>query len=855
MHRIGLAFSGGGFRGALFHLGMVRFLREANLLPSVTHITSVSGGSIFAAHLVLNWDRYTGSLKEFDAAAAELIRFVQMDVRNRVIRRFPLAVPLRVMRMLGMRRPDRQMTLTGLLEYHYEKYLYGDTCLFQLPEKPRLYILATNLSEGCLCAFSRDGLLMQRRRPGQGFRFERIHTGLATVPMAVTASSAFPGFFPPLELQGQDVGADPGKFGRLVFTDGGVYDNLGVRMFRCLERSWMAREVRPQRDDLRDGDEALRALDAAAKHPDDSPLRRLAQMLDLSAGGTKPTVQSRDASIDHLLDRLWHVMNHEHLGMHPNLARLTELEPDALALIEAARSNNGEIEAGEQLWLNRQLVDAAFRQATGKPCFASPNVLFDTVLVSDAGKQFKISSSAQSKGLISTAMRSTEVAMDRVWQLEVDTFTGTPGFVFAPISRVVEPEEDPTALHPEVQRMSIDVRTDMDRFTPLEVSALVQHGYGVGRSACRSRPDLFGSALPIEAPWDPLKAAHQNGAARKSSAVVPSLAGINDLSLADKSNGGKSQDSAAKPVPAATVETVESRTLQKSAARQLYGNLLDYRDWTSFVYVPLLVPLLFVMPYFAIKWYHQSQVAQHLVEGLAMSNQDYSVMSKLMQDGPSPLFTGMESEEATTLPVPDYSGFEVIADTRVLDLRPWKVGAAAAAEGNSWGYFYRRMRVQKLEPTANKFVIQVITPAAKIDIRTLNNRVPSQVQWTRDTTALNGKSRHTYQVAFDLTKYPVNEVIDLPMELVIHEPLQENLQSVNFYVNTDTGLISCWLLLPDGKEYESFELLRYPDETATAPDKVIPANLVNVSDGQILAFTLLSVKPGFVYECRWRHRE
>ena len=63
--------------------------------------------------------------------------------------------------------------------------------------------------------------------------------------MAVTASSAFPGFFPPMVLTGADVGANEGEFGRQAYTDGGVYDNLGVRMFRYLalasgqnQRSW-----------------------------------------------------------------------------------------------------------------------------------------------------------------------------------------------------------------------------------------------------------------------------------------------------------------------------------------------------------------------------------------------------------------------------------------------------------------------------------------------------------------------------------------------------------------------------------------------------------------------------------------
>ena len=70
MPRIGLALSGGGFRATLFHLGMIRFMREAAILPAVTHITSVSGGSILAAHLVLNSERYNGSLSEFDSVAA-----------------------------------------------------------------------------------------------------------------------------------------------------------------------------------------------------------------------------------------------------------------------------------------------------------------------------------------------------------------------------------------------------------------------------------------------------------------------------------------------------------------------------------------------------------------------------------------------------------------------------------------------------------------------------------------------------------------------------------------------------------------------------------------------------------------
>ena len=200
MQRLGLALSGGGLRATLYHLGVVRLLRDAGILSKITHITTVSGGSILGAHLALNWDRYGGTPEEFDEAAAEIIRFVQLDVRNRIVRRFPVtALANRVSSMLfqGQRR---QWTRAGLLERYYERFLYGETSLSQLPDHPRLHILATNLSEGCLCSFNRNGLLMQRRIAGRRDRFERVQAGLATVPMAVAASSCFPGFFPPVEI-------------------------------------------------------------------------------------------------------------------------------------------------------------------------------------------------------------------------------------------------------------------------------------------------------------------------------------------------------------------------------------------------------------------------------------------------------------------------------------------------------------------------------------------------------------------------------------------------------------------------------------------------------------------------------
>ena len=234
MPRLGLALSGGGFRTTLYHLGIVRYLRDAGQLPQVTDITAVSGGSILAAHLVLNWDRYCGDDEQFADAAAEVVRFVKYDVRNRIVRRLPMQFPLRILAKLS-RRPVRGLTPNAILEHYYRTMLYGDRCLYELPEQPMLHILATNVSTGGLSVFNRSGLFLQERQATGGSSFQHIPGQLASLPHVVGASSAFPGFFPPVEITAADLGVREGQYPTKWFTDGGVYDNLSMRAFSWLK--------------------------------------------------------------------------------------------------------------------------------------------------------------------------------------------------------------------------------------------------------------------------------------------------------------------------------------------------------------------------------------------------------------------------------------------------------------------------------------------------------------------------------------------------------------------------------------------------------------------------------------------
>jgi NTE family protein len=93
--RLGLALSGGGFRASFFHLGVLRRLAELDLLRHVTTLSTVSGGSILAAHYYLAFRKVfetrKGELEQKDyqeivgRVETEFVRGNAADLRNRLL--------------------------------------------------------------------------------------------------------------------------------------------------------------------------------------------------------------------------------------------------------------------------------------------------------------------------------------------------------------------------------------------------------------------------------------------------------------------------------------------------------------------------------------------------------------------------------------------------------------------------------------------------------------------------------------------------------------------------------------------------------------------------------------------------
>jgi len=247
---------------------VVRYLKDAGLLGSVTHLCSVSGGSILGAHLVQNWDLYLReetkdggeneigpgetarkdgrvTKKGFADCTEELIAFINLDIRNRIFRRF---LSYFLPNLFSMTR-TRDMSNISILQYYYSNYLYNGATASEslegvaartyaagaeLPRVPQFHILTTNVTNTGLCSFTNDGFSFDIDPDDESRDVPLVVPGGAfPLAMAVAASSAYPAMFQPVTLSNDNSGCQvDNKLSKIQeLIDGGVYDNLGVRKF------------------------------------------------------------------------------------------------------------------------------------------------------------------------------------------------------------------------------------------------------------------------------------------------------------------------------------------------------------------------------------------------------------------------------------------------------------------------------------------------------------------------------------------------------------------------------------------------------------------------------------------------
>jgi NTE family protein len=219
--KIGLAVSGGGYRATLYSLGSIWRLNEFGLLPRLKTITSVSGGSITTGYLAIKWDQLTfntdGVATNFGPVVADPLQAFcsqGIDVKSGLSGLFSIGD-----------------TIGDKVAKAYDRLLFHGANIQDLPDNsPNFLFYGTNYQTGSSLRIQKSAI--------SDYKIGKYPN--PDIPMAkvVGISSAFPPLFSPVTLKtdpnqwvktkGADYFDDVQLRKKMILTDGGLYDNLGL---------------------------------------------------------------------------------------------------------------------------------------------------------------------------------------------------------------------------------------------------------------------------------------------------------------------------------------------------------------------------------------------------------------------------------------------------------------------------------------------------------------------------------------------------------------------------------------------------------------------------------------------------
>lgn len=249
---IALALSGGGARAMAFHLGCMRALNDRGLLEKVAILSTVSGGSVIGAC----WAYWDSDFTEFDKRMMSLLRRgIQRSIMLsavcsietlkivatvivtgvattlivlarlvlkvlRLILRLPTAFAEKWLAKLSRRLPIWG-SLSTAFEHALRRELFGDANLGDVKRQGLEVVINA-------CDLRTETAFRFGSTTSGGWRYGRIKNNNIRVAKAVAASAAFPLLLPPLVEKFEFERQGKSAIERVILTDGGVFDNLGV---------------------------------------------------------------------------------------------------------------------------------------------------------------------------------------------------------------------------------------------------------------------------------------------------------------------------------------------------------------------------------------------------------------------------------------------------------------------------------------------------------------------------------------------------------------------------------------------------------------------------------------------------
>ena len=228
---IGLALSGGGSRAIAFHLGCLRALDDLDILERVNVLSTISGGSIIGAYYAytpnIGFAEFERDIRRFLRSGFEAKIAIELAKPQNFVPclvSFILSYLQEIVALCSKVKPFRRpISRTNMFQRVLNRHLFSAKKMDSSRRNDmEIVIGACELRTGSAFRFGPN-------RSG-GWRQGGIVRNDIDVALAVAASAAYPLFLPAIDLMLTFKRNGEERKERVLLTDGGVYDNLGLQV-------------------------------------------------------------------------------------------------------------------------------------------------------------------------------------------------------------------------------------------------------------------------------------------------------------------------------------------------------------------------------------------------------------------------------------------------------------------------------------------------------------------------------------------------------------------------------------------------------------------------------------------------
>ena len=215
---IGISMSGGGIRATIFHLGVLKWLAENNLLENISRISTVSGESLCVglifSHGGSKWP-----------TSAEYLNTVLPRIQQVLLEKDIQKIALQKLVMSPWWWNKKVNLMSKMMNKHWG--VSGK--ISELNENPKWYINCTTYETGKRFRFTQANM--------GDYQLGYVEKPDIPVADAICSSAGFPVLIGPYKMDTSLYAWMPSAYSKRLFQkperyihlwDGGVYDNLGL---------------------------------------------------------------------------------------------------------------------------------------------------------------------------------------------------------------------------------------------------------------------------------------------------------------------------------------------------------------------------------------------------------------------------------------------------------------------------------------------------------------------------------------------------------------------------------------------------------------------------------------------------